>query len=437
MKNVLISDTRDNTKTELFAAQLVEVRAVGQTMPDKFKRSNDELMRLARAVAPDPSIFDEAAPYFLCSRISTKSLDAYHTRMHESTLRNFAVEAAEGRAVLLGHDDENSNGLPVGYSLTGDYDGISGEEGAVYSYAYILPGTKEADQLIRACKAATVRDVSVGFYGGKHLCSICNKDIWRSGECPHWPGKYYSVEDPTALSDGIERQTTEQLCYAWIHEAHLSEYSAVYDGATPGAVILKAQRMIGAGQMDSTTVQMLNQRYRGLRLEMPTARVQSPVEPQKELVMTQPNGNGNGNGNSASGPNDGRAAVQSAAEPTARLAEIRTALGLGEDADVLAVVRELTTEAELGRRYRANLIEAALTEGVRAKGDKFDRAAYEARFRLADLQEVETMRALWQEQADAVLPQGRQTQETAERVNEPAPETVPTAPLTPIAAFRA
>lgn len=433
MKNVLISDTRDNAITELFAAQLVEVRAVGQTMPDKFKRSSDELMRLARAVAPDPSIFDEAAPYFLCSRISTKSLDAYHTRMHETTLRNFAVEAAEGRAVLLGHDDENSNGLPVGYSLTGDYDGISGEEGAVYSYAYILPGTKEADQLIRACKAGTVRDVSVGFYGGKHICSICNKDIWRSGECPHWPGKYYPVEEPATASDGIERQTTEQLCYAWIHDAHLSEYSAVYDGATPGAVILKAQRMIGAGQMDSTTVQMLNQRYRGLKLEMPTARAQSPVEPQKELVMTQ----SNGNGNSASGPNDGRAAVQSAAEPTARLAEIRTALGLSEDADVVAAVRELNVNAELGRRYRADQIEAALTEGVRAKGDKFDRAAYEARFKLAGLEEIETMRALWKEQADAALPQGRQTQETAERGNESAPETVPTAPLTPIGAFRA
>jgi hypothetical protein len=406
-----IPNIRLDAATERFAAPAA-VREISRTMPEKAKRSDEELLRLARASAPDPSVFEQYKPVFIPSRISTMSLDAYYTRMHVSTLRNYAKEAAEGRAFLTGH---NTRVLPVGYSLTGDLEENGPENAAVYSWAYVTPGREETDDLILAYKSGSIRDISVGFSGGTHICSICNNDIWDYEKCRHWPGRYYKVDEEPS-GDGMSRAATEVLCYAWVTDAHLNEYSAVYDGATPDAVILKAQRQIENGQLDQRTLAMLNQRYRSLNLQLP-ARQSFVVGaiPTEERTMANEN-----NGQQASAPTP---------ENTAR------ANGLAaqdeRQLDVVPQVRlfvaKVTSErqmAAMGRKARQTAIDEAVKAGIRALGDQFNeqvqRALLENLSSSGDLTMVETMRANWDTLAQVVLPVGRQSRDEA----DPAP-TVP------------
>ena len=426
------SGLRFDASAELFITS-AQVREVSNKMPAKFKRGDEVLLDIAREHAPDPSVFDQHAPVFIPSRISTTELDAYFTRMHISTLRNYAKEAAEGRAFLEGHIISR---LPLGFSLTGDLDEVGEEEAAVYSYAYVVPGRIVTDDFILAYKTASVRDISVGFGGGTHICSICNNDIWDYEKCRHWPGCWYKVDEEPAV-EGTSRAATEILCFAWVKDAHLREYSAVYEGATPSAVILKAQRQIEAGQMDARTVQMLNQRYRSLNLPLLNQALTVPVgfnlKEEKRSMANENNGH-----KPETQPTDDilRTATQEAR--TAAFAEVREAICapladlLTEEERKLDVVPQLRLlvgkvnnehlMAELGRKARQTAIDEAIKEGVRALGEEFKET--EQRQLLGnlsasgDLTMVETMRTNWAALADNVLPKGRQSKDQADRATE-------------------
>ena len=115
------------------------------------------------------------------------------------------------------------------------------EEMAVYSDFFIGMGYKltnqsfaDTDSFSRAIEDGLVSDVSVGFYGYEERCNICESELW-SGSCRHWPGLKYEIEK------GEKKETV--VATTTIYNAHLSEYSLVYDGALEGAVIVeKAKR---------------------------------------------------------------------------------------------------------------------------------------------------------------------------------------------------
>jgi hypothetical protein len=98
---------------------------------------------------------------------------------------------------------------------------------------------------------------------------------------------------------------------------------------------------------------------------------------------------------------------------------------------ITAERERLAQLADDGRAYRADLIEAALTEGVRAYGATFPAEEYRAQFAAASLAFIKTNRDLWTQQAGEKLQPGRQSAD----VGDPEPPAAPTGKYTHPSAY--
>lgn len=383
------------------------------------RAASPELLALARERALDPAIFDTYPPFVWQSEISSDRLDAYFTRMDPATtLVNYARDAAAGVAVLVGH---NVRELPIGQSLTGTLEAV-GDVTRVLSDAYAIAEPGAASALTRL-QAGIVRDVSVGFNGRNEgagcICGICGLDMWSSWDCWHVPGLTYEVKDVT-LSGTVVR---EVLCTATIVNAGLSEYSLVYDGATPNAAVIQARKAAEAGRLRPEQARLLESRYRinlpGRRLLVPGATLTGevmPPEPEKTDETRAP------------------APIVVAAVDEAALLPIVQRAGAAPELDLRGACEWLVGEvirlrplADDGRTYRTDLVTAALAEGVRAYGDDFAEETYRPVLEAAPLSTVKRMRDDWQKQGDARLPKGRQTVDETPRAQRPTQRQVPDA----------
>ena len=92
------------------------------------------------------------------------------------------------------------------------------------------------------------------------------------------------------------------------------------------------------------------------------------------------------------------------------------------DGDVATVIRaraatakETAADAAAGRQYKADLVKFALDEGVRARGDKFNREKWEPILRTADPDTIRLYMEDWGIDARAFFVAGRGTVETDEQ----------------------
>jgi hypothetical protein len=382
--------------------------------------TGDDLDALARKHAMDPDVFAENPPFFLTANISNNLLDAYRTKMHRSSLENYAADAETGVAVLQSH---NSRELPLGRSIAGRFVGAGGNAvQRVEADAYLMTGMQlgsvPVDQVVRGIRGGVVKDVSIGFYGGTYRCSICGLSYW-SWDCTHIAGVEYQAIDENGDPSG-----DPETAFVWIHDAHLAEFSLVYDGATPQAeiVAIKAQQESDAGRLRPETARLLEARY---RIHLPGAAHRWPgAEPTKEQRdVTE------------------KAKTETAGEPARTVVGVlgdttlERAMELLEDAGVPeaergsieAAVRWMGAElerlrplADTGRAYRVDLIEEALAEGVRAFGDRFPREAEKASLERSSLDEIKAKRDFYAAEARKRYPGGRQTEEP-ETPRDPAP----------------
>ena len=194
--------------------------------------------------------------------------------MAESSLKNYAADADEGVAFLDSHDHRQR----MGYSLSGTYDGA--EEPRVIAEFYTVRGLNLADlptdNFIEGVQYGLIRDVSIGFKEGEgfqYTCNICKLNIF-SWDCEHIPGFEYEVYAGSgAESDPTGDDEPELVrCFAWIENARLSEVSAVYDGATPNAMIIKATRELRGGRLRAETRKILEATY---RIQLPESQSNS------------------------------------------------------------------------------------------------------------------------------------------------------------------
>lgn len=392
----------DELTTELFTfpAQIVQ------------RATTAELLEVAKSRAPDPTIFDEYPPFFWSSQISNNRLDSYWTKMRPSTLRNFASEATTGVAFQDSHKTDSLT-RTLGQSLAGRYTGPGGD-GIAHTDAdfYTLTGLDPIiDTFVRKVRGAIVRDNSVGFHGGQLICSICGKDMMRDFSCWHWPGFEYVVTEDGKKTD------KKVLAIGEYEDAHLAEVSAVYDGATPGAMIIKAQREVDAGRLKPEQVRLLEARYR-IHLPHATQPFRAAVAEPKEQPMEP--------------VTDERAAPES--DPGQRalttLASIRSLFGTDTTDDGLVTrVRELQTEnarlaplAKDGETYRGDLVTQALAEGARAHGQSFDSGTYQGILASAPIEVIKRMRDDWTAIGNKQFPGGRQTRDDADPPASPPAE---------------
>jgi len=351
---------------------------------------------------------DGVEPFFWPAEISSTRLDSYFTHMAESTLRNFASDAADGRTFLDSHD---SGKLGFGQSYDGRVEINNGLTRVVAGF-YTVPGIRfggnhsyeSTDDFIMAVKTRLARDVSVGFYGGEHVCDICGGNYFDASECPHFPGVKYPVGD---------QGNQVVVCTLTIEDARLSEVSAVYDGATPEAMILKAERMNKAGDLDPKVAESLRTQYR-IKLPEPVSRFAGVDIKDKRSKQTM---------NELEAI---RAALQEAAvknaekvvEGVQELIDRANALQ-GENDKLTVKVTELQPLADDGRAYRGDLVEEALAEGVRAMGDEFPMETYRGMLESAGLDHIKQVRDTLKAQGDKNFPGGRQT---ADETETPEPE---------------
>lgn len=356
------------------------------------------------------------SPYFFRAEISSNRQDGHFTHMLDSTLRNFASEAETGVSFL---DSHKRWSLPIGYSLTGSYEKDNGVT-RVVSDIYTVPGISlgshsysSTDDFIRAMRASLVRKISVGFHGGDMICDLCGGSFWDWRSCKHWPGRKYTIESDDNGDNGSEGK--EVVATFGIADAHLAEVSAVYEGSTPGAMILRAEGMAEAGLLDGEEIRRLEVQYRiklpaGQRV-WPTEKVQKNGEkPMAELDPVQDVLRLKEILRNAGAPHDDPAkAAQWLADENARLSK--------ENARLIPL-------ADQGREYRADLTEEAIAQGIRALGKEFTEAAqatYRKMFETSEVSFIKQMSADWKRQGDKIFKGKRLTADGEEQSTTPAP----------------
>lgn len=420
-----------------------------------FDISRDVTQEALRARALELRVFSEAQiaernPYFFPATISNSKFDSHSTRMAVSSLRNYAREAEEGVSFLYSHDREEI----VGHSMAGRFVNAQGNGVAhVDADFYLIPGmrlgTVESDQVILGIDTKVLRYVSIGFYGGEWICSICGFDIWDFEECRHYPGYTFKVQ-----ADG---ETNDVLCTADVENAHLAEVSSVYKGSTPGAIITKAEHDARAGLLAPSLRSAIERRF---HVTLPEKRVAVPghSSTQEESRMSQqrqqdagPKSGANGGGAPATEPPEGggdggeRTAPAVTRELVTGSADFVRALlaeaGVAEGVETFEGVRQIITRSKDGATYRRDLIEQALAEGVRAHGEDFDKEAYRGMLEGASLDFIKRNHADWARAAKLRNPGGRQTVDSTAAVGEtrggdgqPASQTPPAG--VPRSAFR-
>jgi hypothetical protein len=356
------------------------------------------MMDMLKGKMHDPSMMDNMTPFFWSAEISNGNVDSYFTHMLPSTLTNFANDATAGVSFLNSH---RHNELPLGRSLRGVY-----EADRVVADFYTMPGLNlngvTTDDFITGVKTGLLSDVSVGFTSGQMWCDVCKMD-YRSWDCPHIAGVKYEIQGGGQVTATVG-----------VDNARLAEVSAVFDGATPDATILKATRMIEAGELKPDAVRMLEARYRmsfATKRSFPGVDLGGGKKLELEKIFNQLR-------EVLALPADGDAVATVAslvAERDRLAAEHKTAT---TDAEALrAQVAELEPQAKDGAQYRTDLITEALGEGVRAYGDKFAKETYEKLLRSVTLDVIKQMKTDWLTLGNERFKGGRQTVD-----NSQAPE---------------
>lgn len=352
--------------------------------------------------------FGGVSPFFFPAEISSGRQDSHFTHMLDSTLRNFAAESESGAAFLDSHKRYN---LPIGYTFTGSLERDNGVT-RVVSDVYTTPGLKlgnssyaSTDDFIKAVQTNIVRKVSVGFHGGDMICDICGNSFWDWRACKHWPGRKYIVND----ENGDNGDGEEVVATFGISDAHLAEVSAVYEGSTPGAMILRAEGMAEAGLLDGDEIRRLETQY---RIKLPTGQRVWPIEKTQENGEKQQMDELDQIGNILKGTPAPEGvpmsdAVKWLAEENARQSK--------ENARLIPL-------ADQGKQYRTDLAEEAIAQGIRANGKEFTEAAqatYRKMFETADVSLIKQMGADWKRQGDLIFTGKRKTVDGEEQSTTP------------------
>ncbi len=279
--------------------------------------------------------------------ISTDKLDSWGTRMHESSLRNFARDAQGSLPWMNSHRTGGffrTAELPHGRIFDGEF--VSdGQRQMVREMVYMQRGIElngqGNDDLIAALDGGTVRETSVGFDirpplapDGRYECSICGRNLFDPA-CAHIPLMWYAADGTPAQQNAAGAV----LAFAWVMNAHQVEGSMVWKGATPGAVVEKARAH--AVELGEENVKRLEQAY-GVRLfdeeGTPIKSAEGTEAREEEVIQPVSNGtasngtasNGNETGTASDGNETGTAPVAEEAPPepnapgerTLRLADV-------------------------------------------------------------------------------------------------------------------
>ncbi len=381
------------------------------TIGKAFEASEEERAAVTKIAGRE---IPTAELYTFPGECSNQNLDSYFTRMADSSLRNYAEDAADGVSFL----DSHLHHQRLGYSYAGRFmeeNGTSRMLADFYTVRGLKLGAMATDDFIRGVDTGLIRDLSIGFKAGPGMmyrCGVCGLDMLRDWDCEHIPGLTYSVvANPEADPESQNRQ--EVIAFAWIENARLSEVSAVFDGSTPDAMIVtKATRELRGGRLKPSVQRMLESTY---RVQLPESKKQFPGFNSDDRENETMNGD---KPNSSGAPDNKLLEREVAIEVRAAGVEVKDGQTVQEMVAALRTevdrLKPLEKDALEGRVLRKALLDDAIAEGVRAFGDKFNAEGKRTMLEGLDVETVTEMRASWKEIGDKVFKGGRQTQDNPE-----------------------
>ena len=312
--------------------------------------------------------------YWIRVTASNDKPDLHHSIMDpKTTLRNFEQDAKTAPGVAL---KDHHAYRSFGYGRSSD--AVLTDKNELMIDFYILKNMeyegqgrefRTSEKLIRAIEGGLINQVSVGFFGEREVCNLCQRELRRwywwdntdSDEyCTHKPGKKYDVGDG-------RMQTATYTVY----DAHLKEVSLVEFGSNRETAIEKKR------QMQDVIGEMLMTDKR-LREALNISLSDNPDEVMQSL----------------------QAEVQVLREKIERLSH----------------------DAEAGSTYRQARIDEAIKQGIRAYGEHFDEEYHRAYYAELPMEQLEKHIAHNKKMGDAVLPTGRRTSDS----HEPPPEALKT-----------
>ena len=337
-----------------------------------------------RAMGAENLPEDDDDKYWIRVLASNDKLDMHNSIMDpKTTLRNYEKDAKTKPGVAL-KDHHAYRSFGYGRSANA----VLTDKNELLIDFYILKNMdyegarefKSSEQLIRAIEHELVNQVSVGFFGEREICNLCNLprrrySYWewepeREGQCTHKMGKKYDV--------GNGRM--EKATYT-VYDAHLKEVSLVEFGSNRGTGIEKKREM--RSYMEELI--MTDQEWiASLREKLDIPNLKSTDEPD-EVVRTL------------------ESEVTSLREQVETLRD--------EKADLIA-------DAEDGKAYRKARVDEGIKQGVRAHGDEFDEEYHREYYADLPLDKLEKAIESHKKLADAALQGGRSTSDT----HEPPPE---------------
>lgn len=300
--------------------------------------------------------------YWIRVTASNDKPDLHHSIMDpKTTLRNFEQDAKTAPGVAL---KDHHAYRSFGYGRSSD--AILTDKNELMIDFYILKNMeyegqgrefRTSEKLIRAIEGGLINQVSVGFFGEREVCNLCQREMrrwywWDNPDseeyCTHKPGKQYDVGDG-------RMQTATYTVY----DAHLKEVSLVEFGSNRETAIEKKRELQGViGEM-----LMTDKRLRDALNEDPNDLVHS-LQSEVKILREK--------------------------------------------------IERLTNDAEAGKTYRQARVAEAIKQGIRAYGEHFDEAYHRAYYSDLPMEQLEQHIAHNKKMGDAVLPAGQRASDSHE-----------------------
>ena len=332
---------------------------------------------------------------------SNAKVDRHHSIMDpKTTLKNFEEDAKTSPYVALkdhhawrsfGYGRSKNAILTADNELQIDFFILKNMDYVNSSREFV-----NSKQLIHAIEHDLVNQASVGFYGAREICNLCNLPIrrysywdWepeREGQCTHKMGKKYE-----------NKEGKMEVATYTVFDARLKEVSLVEFGSNRWTSIDKEKR-----DMDEM----------GRHFERVCRAVSKDF--MEELLMTDQEWITKLR-DALNIPD-----IRSTDEPDEVLQKMETEVGtlrkqIETQKDEIADLQE---DAKDGKSYRKARIDEAIQQGTRAYGDAFDEEYHRDYYADMPLEQLEKHIAHNKQKGDEALPAGRTTTDT----HEPPPE---------------
>ena len=412
----------------------------GKPTPEQLSKINK--LSLRELTEDDVFVFKSKAA-------GDRIIPGRYTKISKELLEVLAQDARKGVSFMFNHNWSRSTGqgIPYGKVFDGRVLPSDSEEETVglELERYIVRDDEQADgisgnALIKRIETGVLSDTSITFSTDTMTCSVCGNN-YNGRECHHWRGGKYELDNGEIKECYVIAQPPKTMFEN--NNNSLYEESIVWDGAYPGATISQSKDADTTQKMKNNLVplaekvilaegaQIVTSYSNGLTLDfvnesdiietvkMEQTETEEAIERGVELMNEKTKKMLESFGIEIKEEMDlketlekiSEALEKESVEPTDQSTglmlsedEIKESLGIEiEDS------KEILELAKLGTTYKNEVIEEALSTGIVAMGNEFNKDVWTETFGKMDIESIKGVMATFNKQAEEKIPAGRKT----------------------------